>query len=161
MLLARFDLGDKAPQINGIKVYQGDRIEDEVNLEIDVMWSGKQARHTTLGYLTHRHARGAAHYLTACAEACWQCTLIIAHKSYFFISSRCHAGRPDGASAIRVLGRAQPLVRSEEHGQDAVQAPDVTADEFIGSPGPESSGVAHRTCSWRCSCCRCQGSWAR
>lgn len=45
----RFDLGNKAPQINGIKVYQGDRIEDEVNLEIDVMWSGKQARQSALG----------------------------------------------------------------------------------------------------------------
>lgn len=43
-LRGRFDLGDKAPQINGIKVYQGDRIEDEVNIEVDVMWSGRQAR---------------------------------------------------------------------------------------------------------------------
>lgn len=41
---ARFDLGDKAPQISGIKVYQGERIDDEVNVEIDLMWSGKQAR---------------------------------------------------------------------------------------------------------------------
>ncbi|KAK9836322.1 hypothetical protein WJX81_005293 [Elliptochloris bilobata] len=40
--LVRFDLGEKAPQINGIKVYQGDRIEDEVNIEVDVMWAGKQ-----------------------------------------------------------------------------------------------------------------------
>ena len=56
VLHVRFDLGDKAPQINGIKVYQGDRIEDEVNIEVDVMWSGRQARAPTLGCheATHR-----------------------------------------------------------------------------------------------------------
>lgn len=65
-LVARFDLGDRAPQINGIKVYQGDRIEDEVNLEIDVMWSGKQARPFALGcrpamIAGHKTARQHAH----------------------------------------------------------------------------------------------------
>ena len=74
MLLARFDLGDKAPQINGIKVYQGDRIEDEVNLEIDVMWSGKQARPSTLGYHIAMLA-GQHTALIARSQACWQCLI--------------------------------------------------------------------------------------
>jgi len=27
-----------------VKVYQGEHIDDEVNIELDIMWSGHQAR---------------------------------------------------------------------------------------------------------------------
>lgn len=42
LLLARFDLGDKAPQVNGVKVYNQAGISDEVMLEFDFTWAGQQ-----------------------------------------------------------------------------------------------------------------------
>lgn len=36
----RFDLGDKPPQVNGIKVYKNQAVKDQVIMEADFVWAG-------------------------------------------------------------------------------------------------------------------------
>ena len=36
----RFDLGNKPPQVNGIKVYKNQAVKDQVIIEADFVWAG-------------------------------------------------------------------------------------------------------------------------
>lgn len=36
--ICRFDLGDAAPQANGVKVYSSDEADEEIILEVDFSW---------------------------------------------------------------------------------------------------------------------------
>ena len=116
---ARFDLGDKAPQINGIKVYQGERIEDEVNIEVDVMWSGRQAREPALG----RHVAqfpSAAQCLAACKE------LLVAHKHRSVFVMLCSRWLH-----LSALAAQRKILRDLPSKQD-MQTPAIAAKLLIG-----------------------------
>ena len=41
-LSRRFDLGDAAPQANGVKVYPMDNSQEEIMIEVDFSWEGNQ-----------------------------------------------------------------------------------------------------------------------